>query len=386
MKTIVILGSTGSIGKSLLKIINKDKSSFRIKLLTANKNYKQLLYQAKLFNVKNVILTDKKIYESKKKVFKKNKINVFNNFSILKKVLIRKVDYAMSSIVGLDGLEPTFKIIKHTRIIAIANKESIICGWNIIKKEINKYNTKFIPVDSEHFSIWYSLNKNNNLIKKIFLTASGGPFLTYSKNKLKKIRIKDALKHPNWKMGPKISIDSATLINKVFELIEAKKIFEIYFEQISIIIHPKSYVHSIIEFKNGLIKLIAHNTNMMIPIFNSIFESKKKLNFYNKGIEFSKLNNLQLQNVNTSKFPLIKILNLLPKNDSLFETALVAANDELVSQFLNKKINFHDISKKLLKFLNKKEIVQLKHISPSSINEIAKINNYVRLKIQTKDI
>ena len=114
-------------------------------------------------------------------------------------------------------------------------------------------------------------------------------------------------------MGPKISIDSATLINKVFELIEAKKIFEIYFEQISIIIHPKSYVHSIIEFKNGLIKLIAHNTNMMIPIFNSIFESKKKLNFYNKGIEFSKLNNLQLQNVNTSKFPLIKILNLLPK-------------------------------------------------------------------------
>ena len=187
-------------------------------------------------------------------------------------------------------------------------------------------------------------------------------------------------------MGPKISIDSATLINKVFELIEAKKIFEIYFEQISIIIHPKSYVHSIIEFKNGLIKLIAHNTNMMIPIFNSIFESKKKLNFYNKGIEFSKLNNLQLQNVNTSKFPLIKILNLLPKNDSLFETALVAANDELVSQFLNKKINFHDISKKLLKFLNKKEIVKLKHISPSSINEIAKINNYVRLKIQTKDI
>ena len=292
----------------------------------------------------------------------------------------------MNAIVGLDGLYPTLKIIKYTKVIAIANKEAIICGWNLIKEKLSIHKTKFIPVDSEHFSIWFALNDNNSLIKKIFLTASGGPFLNLPRKMFSKIKLKDALKHPNWKMGKKISTDSATMMNKVFELIEAKKIFNVKFSQISILVHPKSYIHAIVEFNNGLIKLIAHNTNMVIPIFNTLFEAKKKLNFSNRNISIDKLNNLKFQKINISKFPLINVLKMLPKNDSLFETVLVAANDELVNLFLNKEIKFNDISKKLIKFLTNKEFKKFKYIKPKSIDEILNLNKYVRLKIHSKAI
>ena len=215
MKRIIILGSTGSIGKSLLNIIYKDKKSFQIELLTANKNYKLLLDQAILFDVKNVILTDKKNFNLSKKIFEKKKIKLFNNFSELNKFLNKKVDYVMSSIVGLEGLEPTLNIIQYTKKIAIANKETIICAWDLIKKKLNKHKTEFVPVDSEHFSLWFGLKGNNKNIKEIYLTASGGPFLNLPIKNFKNINVKKALKHPNWKMGKKISIDSATMMNKV---------------------------------------------------------------------------------------------------------------------------------------------------------------------------
>ena len=173
-KKIAILGSTGSIGKSLLKIIEKNKKDFEIILLTANKNHRVLNEQCKKFNVKAVIIKDKINFEKFKKINKIQNLKVYNNFQNLNKIINKKIDYTMSSIIGIDGLEPTLKIIKYTNNIAIANKESIICAWNLINKKLLKYKTKFIPVDSEHFSIWYAL-KNNKIknINKIFLTASG---------------------------------------------------------------------------------------------------------------------------------------------------------------------------------------------------------------------
>ena len=156
-KKIAILGSTGSIGRSLLDIIKKEKKNFKIELLTANKNYKELIEQAKHFKVKNLIITDKKSFSIIKK--KKLKINIYNNFSSLNKIFKSRIDYLMSSITGIEGLQPTFESIKYTKKIAIANKESIICGWNLIQKELIKHKTKFVPVDSEHFSIWSVLNK-----------------------------------------------------------------------------------------------------------------------------------------------------------------------------------------------------------------------------------
>ena len=385
-KKISILGSTGSIGKSLLNIISKNKNDFEIVLLTAHKNYKELLNQTRNFKVKNIIISDYKSYKIFKEKNRNKKINIYPNYENLSKIFKSKIDYTMNSIVGLEGLSPTLNIIKYTKVIAIANKESIICGWNLIKKNLHTNKTKFIPVDSEHFSIWYALNDNKNLIKKIFLTASGGPFLNLPLKSFKNITVEDATNHPNWKMGKKISIDSSTMMNKVFEIIEAKKIFDIKYNNLSILIHDKSYLHAIVEFKNGLIKLIAHDTNMKIPIYNSLYNSKNKLNFFNKNIEINKLNELDLKYVDKKKFPLIKVLKKLPNKDSLYETILVAANDELVDQFLKKKIKFRDISKKLINFLNNKKFEKYKEIVPKNIKEIMNINDYVRLKIRSKHI
>ena len=217
---IAILGSTGSIGRSLLKIISKDKKKYKISLITANTNYKLILEQAKKFNVKNIIITNKKYFDLARSRNNRKNLNILNNFQELDKIFRTKIDYVMNSIVGLDGLLPTFKIIKHTNKIAIANKESIICAWNLIKKELKKNNTEFIPVDSEHFSIWHNLrNSSKDNIEKLYLTASGGPLLKLPIKKFRNIKINKIINHPNWKMGPKISVDSATMMNKVFEVI-----------------------------------------------------------------------------------------------------------------------------------------------------------------------
>ena len=380
-KKIAILGSTGSIGKTLLKIIKKDNKNFNIILLTARSNYKLLLKQAKEFKVKNIIITDQKYFKIAKNENKNNKINIYNNFDYLNKIFKKKIDYTMSSISGIQGLKPTIEIIKFTNKIAIANKEAIICGWDLIQKELKKNKTEFIPVDSEHFSIWYALRDiNKNLIEKIYLTASGGPFLNKPLKKLKKVNYKQAIKHPNWKMGKKISIDSATMMNKVFEIIEAKKIFNISYKKLSILIHPKSYVHAIIKLKNGLTKIIVHDTSMKIPIFNSLYSSSNIIN--SKNIDLKTLNNLDFKTVDYRRFPLTKILNNLPEKSSLFETILVSINDKLVELFLDNKIKYTDISKKMHSILRLKNLKKYKMINVKNINEIIKINKETKSTVE----
>ena len=379
-KKIAILGSTGSIGKTLLDIISKDRKNFEIILLTADRNYKLLYKQAKNFNVKNLIITDIKKYNLLKKINKKKDLNIYNNFKNLRKIFRSKADYSMSSIIGINGLEPTLNIIKYSKKIAIANKESIICGWNLINKELKKNKTQFIPVDSEHFSLWYGLqNLKIKNIQELYLTASGGPFNNLSLNKFKDIRINQALKHPNWKMGKKISIDSATMINKVYEVIEARNIFNINYKKIKILIHPKSYVHAILKFDNGLTKIIAHDTTMKIPIFNTLYlNNDKKLK--SNTIDINSLNNLNLKIIELKRFPMVKLLNFLPSKHSLFETVIVSANDTLVELFLNNKIRFVDIQKKLFKIINKKKFLKFKNMHPNKIQDIVELSNYVRLK------
>ena len=387
MKTkIAILGSTGSIGKTLLDIIRKDRKNFEIILLTADKNYKLLLKQAREFKVKNLIITNKKKFDLIKNDSVNLNLNIYNNFVNLSKIFTNKVDYAMSSITGISGLEPTLKIIKYSKRIAIANKESIICGWNLINKELKKNNTDFIPVDSEHFSLWYGIqNLDINKIEKIFLTASGGPFNNLPLNKFKNITIAQALKHPNWKMGKKISIDSATMINKIYEVVEAKNIFDISYEKIEILIHPNSYVHAILKFDTGLTKIIVHDTTMRVPIFNTLyFNYNKKLK--SQKIDIDKLNNLNLKKINIKRYPMIKLLNLLPSKHSLFETVVVSANDTLVQLFLDDKIKFTDIQKKLFNIINKKQFIKYKNKSPKTIRDIVELNNYVRLKTLENNI
>ena len=381
-KKIAILGSTGSIGKSLIKIIRKNKKNFEIILLSADENHKELLKQARFFKVKNLVISNKNSFDKIKKHNYSKKIKIYNNFNDLNKIFKTKIDYTMSSISGLDGLSPTLKIIKYSKKIAIANKEAIICGWNLINKNLLKYKTKFIPVDSEHFSIWTLIKDNRKkIINKVYITASGGPFLNWSSKKIKNVSPEKALKHPNWSMGKKISIDSATMMNKVFEVIETQRIFDLPRAKINILIHEKSYIHAIVEFKNGLKKLLAHDTNMSIPIFNTLYEHENEFTG-NKKLNFKNLNNLNFKHVDLKKFPLVKILAKVPEKNSLFETVLVSANDELVNLYLNRKISFDDLQKKLQNFINLNEFAKLKKKKPRNINEIYKLNDYVRLKIR----
>ena len=382
-KKIAILGSTGSVGKQTIDIIRKNKKNFKVLLLTANKNHKLLSKQIKEFKVKNVIISDKNSYLIIKKKFKK--INIINDLDKIDKLIPSKLDYTMSSISGFNGLKPTLKIIKKTKTIAIANKESIICGWSLIKKQIDRYKTKFIPVDSEHFSIWSVIkNSSPKSVEEIIITASGGPFLKLNNQKIKKTP-KLATNHPNWKMGKKISTDSATLMNKVFEVIEAQKIFDINLNKFKILIHPKSYIHAIVKFKNGLIKLVAHDTDMKIPIFNSIYYDTDNY-FETKRININLLNDLKLNKVDVKKYPLVNILKNIPKKNTLFETLLVSVNDELVSLFLQNKISFEDISLKLKQIINLKELLKYRQKKVKNLTQIEKLNEFVRLKTKSLSV
>ena len=382
-KKIGILGSTGSIGESTVKIIQNDKKDFDVIFLSTNTNVKKLLKQSLILKPKSVIIFDKKNYLKYKKKFTNKKIKVFNSFKELKKKLLKtKIDYIMCAITGLAGLDSTINCIDITKNIAIANKESIICAWSLIEKRLIKYKTKFIPIDSEHFSIWSLLqNESINSVEKIIITASGGPFLNYKLNKLKNVKPKEAIRHPNWNMGKKISIDSATLMNKVFEIIEAQRIFKIDIKKFEILIHPKSYIHSILKFINGQIKILAHDTDMKIPIFNSIYQKKlKKIN--TKKIDINLLNNLNLKKIDLSRYSSIKILKKINNNNTLFETVLISANDELVDLYIKNKIKFLEINKNLTKILKYKKYSNLIKKKPKKISDIINLSEEVRLKIR----
>ena len=380
---IAILGSTGSIGKTTINILKKNKKNFNIILLTTNNNYQEILKQVKEFKVQNLVINNKKHYLNLKKKLKNKKINIYNNFETFNKNFNQRVDYTMCAISGLAGLKPTLDSIKFSKKIAIANKESLICAWNLIEKKLKKHKTKFIPIDSEHFSIWSLLNDSkNSKVEEIIITASGGPFLNLAFNKFKKIKPNAAINHPNWKMGKKISIDSATMMNKVFEVIEAQRIFNIDLNKFKILIHPKSYVHAIVKFTNGLTKILIHDTSMKIPIFNSIYSEKTK-KIRTKKLNISNLNNLNFIKVDTKRYPSIKILKTIPKKISFYETVIVSANDELVDLFLEGKIIFQDIVKYLYKILQMKEFLKFKNRVPKKYEELIKLNNFVRLKIRS---
>ena len=373
-KKICILGSTGSIGLSTLEIISKDKKNFDVILLSGNSNYKLLISQATKFKQKyiysnNFFLTEKISY-----FCKRNKIVIINDLNLLKKV---KFDITVSAISGIAGLLPTLSIIKFSKKILIANKESIICGWKFIYKELKKYNCSFTPIDSEHFSISNLIqNKNKNLIKNIYLTASGGPFFSKKIN-LKKVTPAQAAKHPNWKMGKKISIDSANLMNKILEIIEASLIFNLPINKFKIIIHPQSLIHAIIEFRNGLSSMLYHNNDMKIPLANSLYDN---LYINNKSSDkFSFEKKLSFYNPSIKKFPSIKILGL---NKALNETGYIlinVLNEILVHRFLNNKILFTDIVYKLLTILNSKAIKNYLKINKiRHINDVFNAYNFCR--------
>ena len=388
-KKVIILGSTGSIGKTTFKIIKKSKKNFSVELISTNKNAKLLLNQAKILNVKKAVIFDEKKFIENKKIYKKNKIKLYNNFSSAIKLIKKKVDITICGISGIYGLQHLLKSIEISKKVGVANKESIICGWNLIKKSLYKNQTKFIPLDSEHFSLWRLIrNKKINDIKEVFLTASGGPFLNKKKSDLKNIDPKFALRHPNWKMGKKISIDSATMMNKVFEVIEAHKLFNIDFKKIKILIHPTSYIHSIVKLKDGTIHLLAHDTKMEIPIANSLFENN--IYNYNDNKFNININNMKFYKPNKKQFPSLKFLDQFSNRNKYYEILLIVGNEELVNYYLKNKIKYEDIYyllSKLIKMNLFKNYDNNGHISLKKINKIIKIvKSNIRNIIKNKKI
>ena len=381
-KKLLLLGSTGSIGKSSLNIIRNYKSKLKIVALSTNKNISLIVKQSKEFKVKNLIIND---FESYKKILNfglNKKIKIFNNIDDFLKINKIKFDVTIVGISGFDGLDPTLKVIPYSKNLSSANKESIICGWKFINNKLKKYKTNFIPLDSEHFSIWSLIkNSNHKMISKIYLTASGGPFLNKSKSKIKNAKVSDVLKHPNWNMGHKISVDSATLMNKLFELIEASKIFNLPINKFDVIIHPKSYVHALVNFKNGLSKILIHDTQMEIPIFNSIFDKTTVSYKKNKDINFKNLNDLNFIKPSNLIFPLFKLVKRYKRKDSFYEIILVTVNDYFVTKFLNGNINFQKMQIKMLEKLNDPYLSKYYNKCPKKINDIYmivdKIKNYL---------
>ena len=380
-KTISILGSTGSIGLTTLGIIDKKKNIFNIFLLYANQNTNLISKQIKKYKPNFFVIRNKKVYNKIKNKFKKNKTKILNSLENLN--FKKKIDISVSAIPGIEGLKPTIKVIKNSNKILIANKESVICGWDLIKKSLSK-KTKLIPVDSEHFSI-FKLLKNHKIdeIDKIYITASGGPFLRYKKKQFKSITPSKALMHPKWKMGKKISIDSSTLMNKIFEVIEAQKLFNIPYNKLDILIHPESLVHAIVEFKNGLTKFIYHDTSMIIPLANAIFDDnlfikdflKKKTNKFSEKLIFEK--------VNPKIFPAIKLKKKLGEYPSS-PIIINAVNDILVEQFLKKRIAFLSIFKLIMSILNDSNYKKYAIRKPKNLNEIIKIDTWSRKAILKK--
>ncbi len=380
-KNVSILGSTGSIGLNSLDIFKKKKKQFKFYIFIANKNYKTICKQIKEFQPKIFVINDFKTYLKIKNKYKKNKVIILNSIEFNKLNLIRS-DITISAIPGIAGLKPTLELTKKSKKLLIANKESIICGWSLIKKIATKHKTKIIPVDSEHFSIKKLLeNHKINEIKKIYLTASGGPFLNYKISKLKNVLPKKALKHPKWKMGKKISIDSASLMNKILELIEAHKLFSIDPKNIEIVIHPESLIHAIIELNNGLLKFIYHKTTMTIPLANAIFDDELDINDFLKK-DKKKINNFFFENLNffkvdKNKFPVIKLKNRVNEHNST-PIIINAVNEILVDQYLANKISFNSIYKHILAVLNDRNYKKYAVKEPKNIEQILQIDLWSR--------
>ena len=381
MKKIGILGSTGSVGTQALNIIENNLDKFEIVFLSANSNADLLLEQAKKFNPKYICINVKN-----KKSFLtdalKSTVVLTGKEGILEICNNQEVDLILNSIVGYHGLEPTLKIINSGINIALSNKESIVQAGHIVIPLAKDKGVKIFPVDSEHSALWQCLiGEDPNTVKKIILTASGGPFRTMNRNDFHKITKIQALDHPNWNMGKKISIDSATMMNKGFELIEAKWLFNIDVDKIEIVVHPQSIIHSMIEFCDGSIKAQLSDPDMRIPIqFALSYPKRYEMKDMNFNVE--KFSNLSFEPVDMKKFKCVKLAYDAIKLGGSYPTVLNVANDLLVDLFINDKILFDMIPKYIeqsmsahsfIKYPEIKEILEITSWTEKHIKKIVKI-------------
>ena len=344
-KQIAILGSTGSIGTQALEVINEHSDLFEVEVLTANNNSALLIEQAKKFKPNTVVITNEDKYKEVDDALFDLGIKVFAGTQSLEEVVEgENIDIVLTALVGYSGLKPTFRAIKAKKNIALANKETLVVAGDLITKLCQEYNVQIYPVDSEHSAIFQCLvGEAYNPIEKIYLTASGGPFRGWTKEKLQNIKKEQALKHPNWEMGAKITIDSATLMNKGLEVIEAKWLFDLKAEQIEVVVHPQSVIHSAVQFEDGSIKAQLGIPDMKLPIQYALgFPERLKNTF--KRFNFMDYPNLTFEKPDAKTFRNLQLAYDAMEKGGNMPCVLNAANEIAVAAFLQDKIGFLNMS------------------------------------------
>lgn len=341
IKNIAILGSTGSIGTQTLDIISNNPDKFKAELLTAKNNWEILAEQALKFKPSMVVIAESRYYEKLKDALAKTSIKVMaGSPAIEEAVTYPGIDMVVTAMVGYSGLLPTVKAIKAGKTIALANKETLVVAGKIIMELAQENSTEILPVDSEHSAIFQCLvGEDRQSMHKILLTASGGPFRTWSREEMERASVKDALNHPNWSMGNKVTIDSASMMNKGFEMIEAKWLFNCEPKNIEILVHPQSIVHSMVEFCDGSIKAQLGIPDMHIPIQYAL-GYPERLKSTDTYLRWDKLRELTFEHPDYEKFPLLRLAFEAINQSGNMPCILNAANEVAVKAFLEEKIRF----------------------------------------------
>lgn len=358
-KHIAILGSTGSIGTQTLDVIRKNPELFCVEVLTANENADLLVQQALEFQPNCVVIANEQKYEQVKDALKNTFIKVFaGEKSIEDVVCFDEIDIVLVSLVGFSGLKPTIAAIKAKKVIALANKETLVVGGELITALAEENNVPILPVDSEHSAIFQCLQGEIlNPVKRILLTASGGAFLGKRKEELEDMKASDALKHPNWSMGKKVTIDSATLMNKGLEVIEARWLFGVDAKNIVPVIHPQSIVHSMVEFEDGSIKAQMGKTDMRLPILYAL-SYPKRVKMPELSMDIFSISNLTFSKPDTETFPCLSLAFKAIEKGGNLPTIMNAANEIAVQRFLEDKISFLQIPEIIEKAMDTYTFIQ----------------------------
>ncbi len=393
MKNISILGSTGSIGTNTLNVVEANKKDLKVKYLTAGSNGKLLVEQALKFHPNAIAIADDKQYSLVKGELKSSGIEVLAGREGVLEISRRNdVDMVLNSIVGAPGLEPTYLAIQAGNNIALSNKESLVMAGDIIMSMLKEKNLTILPVDSEHSAIFQCLvGEEHSSIKRLILTGSGGPFRKYPLEKFSKIKPENALKHPTWNMGRKITIDSATMMNKGLEVIEAKWLFDIPLEKVDIIIHPQSIIHSMVEFIDGSMKAQLGLPDMKLPIQYAIFYPERR-NVAWENTDFTKISELNFEAPDYKRFPCIRLAYESLERGGTAPGILNVVNEQAVYAFLDNKIKFTDIPGLVEKALsditiidnpNIQDILNIEQIGIEFVNrEISGVNRMHEISIK----
>lgn len=378
MKNIIILGSTGSIGKNTLEVIKDLPGDFNVVGLAANTQWDLFARQIEEFNPEWVSLADKEAHGCLKNVLSSNgKLQILNGInSLAETASFDKVDIVVSAITGAAGLSTAIEAIENRKTLAIANKEVLVMAGEIVMPLAKEKGIKILPVDSEHSAIFQSLRAGDKSeIRRIILTASGGPFFDYPKEKLEDVTPAQALKHPTWNMGKKISIDSATLMNKALEIIEAKWLFDLDISQIEVIIHPQSIIHSMVEFCDGSVIAQMGVPDMRVPIqFAITYPDRKPVNV--ERLDLTKTKDLVFKAPDMDKFPSLKLGYEAAKVGGTMGSTLNAANEVAVDAFLNNQIKFTDITRMVKMVMDKHSV-----IDKPTLNDVIEADSWARKEI-----